>query len=68
MSNVPPLFSEQTQAWDRYAAAALSATVNTTESPQQAVDAAAELADGLLKEREKRIKAAKEQLFQHVER
>ncbi|MBA1228799.1 hypothetical protein G7013_03930 [Pseudomonas viridiflava] len=65
MSTIPPLFNEEVLAWDRYAAAALSTTITQTETAQEAVLAAADLADRLIKEREKRIKAAKEHLFQH---
>jgi hypothetical protein len=65
MSSLPPLFTDEIQAWDRFAAAALNATVAAGEPSEQAVQIAAEMADGLLRERQKRIKAAKEQLFQH---
>ncbi|AHF67647.1 hypothetical protein PSCICO_01420 [Pseudomonas cichorii] len=65
MSSKPPLFNDEIQAWDLYASAALSATIVKAESAEQAVEAAADLADSLLKERAKRIKAAKEHLFQH---
>ncbi|WP_122872192.1 hypothetical protein [Pseudomonas viridiflava] len=64
MSTIPPLFNDEVPAWDRYAAA-LSTTITCTETAEEAVVAAADLADKLVKEREKRIKAAKEQLFQH---
>ena len=65
MSTIPPLFNDEVPAWDRYAATALSTTITCTETAEEAVVAAADLADKLVKEREKRIKAAKEQLFQH---
>ena len=65
MSNLTPLFTDEVQAWDRYAAAALSAVADRAEPCEKVVQAAAELADGMLRERQKRIKAAKEQLFQH---
>lgn len=65
MSNVTPLFADEIQAWDRYAAAALGSTASTAGSAQEAARAAATLADELLRERQMRIKAMKEQLFQH---
>lgn len=65
MSSKPPLFNDEVQAWDLYASAALSAMIANAETAEQAVEAAADLADSLLKERAKRIKAAKEHLFQH---
>ncbi|MCD5995812.1 hypothetical protein KDX38_19220 [Pseudomonas sp. CDFA 602] len=65
MSNVPPLFIDEVLAWDSFAAAALGAAIKQASSPEQAVEAAADMADKLVKERAKRIKAAKEQLFQH---
>ncbi|CAM3077840.1 hypothetical protein BZK31_00400 [Pseudomonas floridensis] len=65
MSTIPPLFNDEVLAWDRYAAAALSTTIIQTETAEEAAAAAADLADKLVKEREKRIKAAKEHLFQH---
>ncbi len=51
------LTTSDAEAWDVYAAAALSATVKDAESPQQAVAVAAGLADLLLEERQKRRKA-----------
>lgn len=65
MSNLPPLFTDEIQAWDRYAAAALGGLGAQGQPCEKTVQAAAELADGMLRERQKRIKAAKEQLFQH---
>ncbi|GFM51393.1 hypothetical protein [Pseudomonas capsici] len=65
MSSKPPLFNDDIQAWDLYASAALSALIARGESAEPAVEAAADLADNLLKERARRIKAAKEHLFQH---
>ncbi|MBI6851659.1 hypothetical protein AAIM60_12455 [Pseudomonas lijiangensis] len=65
MSSKPPLFNDEIEAWDIYASAALSAFIARGESAEPAVEAAADLADNLLKERAKRIKAAKEHLFQH---
>jgi hypothetical protein len=65
MSNVTPLFTDEIQAWDRYAAAALGSTARTAGSAEEAARAAATLADELLRERQKRIKAMNEQLFQH---
>lgn len=52
------LFQSDTAAWDAFAAAALSATVNGSTSPEQAVSVAAQLADKLLEERAARTKAA----------
>jgi len=56
------LFNSDTAAWDRFAAAALSAVVDGNESPDQAATAAALLADKLLEERTKRTKAASDYL------
>ncbi|WP_392889681.1 hypothetical protein ACF6ZU_00100 [Pseudomonas migulae] len=57
MSDVKVL-AHDLSAWDQYAAAALNATIAKSTSPEQAVIVAAELADGLLAERAKRVAAA----------
>jgi len=51
------LNSDDAEAWDVYAAAALSASVEQASSPQQAVAVAVELADLLLEQRQIRRKA-----------
>ena len=56
------LFNSDTAAWDAFAAAALSAVVEGSESPDQAAAVAALLADKLLEERLARTKAASDYL------
>lgn len=51
------LTTSDAEAWDQYAAAALSASVEHSTSPQQAVEVAAELADLMLEQRQIRRKA-----------
>ncbi|WP_285359902.1 hypothetical protein [Pseudomonas sp. fls2-241-TYG-175] len=58
MSDERKLFADEAAAWDQYASAALGATIAASQSPEQAVEVAADLADGLLRERKKRTKAA----------
>jgi hypothetical protein len=52
------LFANDLSAWDQYAAAALTATIQKGTHAEQAVTVAADLADGLLAERNKRLTAA----------
>ncbi|MFJ2456775.1 hypothetical protein ACIOWK_34660 [Pseudomonas protegens] len=58
MSDERRVFANEAAAWDQYAAAALGATIVGSKSSEQAVQVAADLADGLLRERQKRTKAA----------
>lgn len=51
------LSPNEAAAWDSYASAALSSAVVDSESADQAVDVASDIADRLLLERRKRIKA-----------
>lgn len=51
------LSPNEAAAWDSYAAAALSTAVIDAESPGQAVDVAADIADRMLLQRQERIRA-----------
>jgi hypothetical protein len=50
--------AEEAIAWDSYAAASIGGTLNSSNSPQQAVAVAVQLADLLLAERRARLKKA----------
>lgn len=56
------LSASEADVWDIYVAAAINATINDSTSPEQAVDVAANLADRLLEERQKRREAYIEDL------